>query len=162
MPRSGSRCCWDCIPANSLTKMGSTMITENIPRAEATAGALNASAVSGPAASPSRLHVDARGAALAIIATVAFVFALQWAQKFLVPVVFGIFIAYTLNPVVACLQRLKMPRVVATCVVLSAILCGGAVVTNALRGEFQSILEQLPEASHKLSRGLAKLRDGQP
>ncbi|MGZ9713954.1 AI-2E family transporter [Glaciimonas sp. GNP009] len=110
----------------------------------------------------SRLHVDARGAALAIIATVVFIFALQWAQKFLAPVVFGIFIAYTLNPVVVWLQRLKLPRVVATSIVLLAILGGGAVVTDALRGEFQSILEQLPQASHKLSRGLAKLRDGQP
>lgn len=110
----------------------------------------------------SRIHVDARGAALAIIATVVFIFALQWAQKFLAPVVFGIFIAYTLNPVVVWLQRLKLPRVVATSIVLLAILGGGAVVTEALRGEFQSILEQLPQASHKLSRGLAKLRDGQP
>lgn len=109
-----------------------------------------------------RMHVDARGAALAIIATVVFIFALQWAQKFLAPVVFGIFIAYTLNPVVVWLQRLKLPRVVATTVVLLAILGGGAAVTDVLRGEFQSILEQLPQASHKLSRGLAKLRDGQP
>ena len=111
---------------------------------------------------PSRIHVDARGAGLAIIATVAFIFALQWAQKFLIPVVFGIFIAYTLNPVVVWLQRLKLPRVIASSIVLLAILGGGALVTNALRGEFQSILEQLPVASHKLSKGLAKLRDGQP
>lgn len=166
--------------------MGNTMSTENIHPAAVT-DALKTSAANGPvspdsadvgaspdsqvqpltpapgpAPLPSRVHVDARGAGLAIIATVVFIFALQWAQKFLTPVVFGIFIAYTLNPLVVYLQRLKMPRVVATSVVLLAILCGGAVVTNALRGEFQSILEQLPEASHKLSRGLAKLREGGP
>ncbi|KAF3999147.1 AI-2E family transporter [Glaciimonas immobilis] len=111
---------------------------------------------------PTRIHVDARGAALTIIATFVFIFALQWAQKFLAPVVFGIFIAYTLNPVVGWLQRIKLPRLVATSIVMLAILGGGALVTDALRGEFQSIVEQLPEASHKLSRGLAKLRGGHP
>ncbi|MGS0740273.1 AI-2E family transporter [Glaciimonas sp. GG7] len=99
---------------------------------------------------------------LTMMTTIVFIFALQWAQKFLTPLVFGIFLAYTLSPVVGWLQRLKIPRVVATAIVLSAILGGGVVVTNALRGEFQSIMEQLPEASHKLSRGLAKLRGTQP
>ena len=38
-------------------------------------------------------HLNARGLALGIIATVPFVFALQWSQKFLVPLLLGIFIA---------------------------------------------------------------------
>lgn len=39
------------------------------------------------------IHVNARGLALGVIATVAFVFALQWAKNFLVPLLLGIFIA---------------------------------------------------------------------
>jgi len=46
------------------------------------------------------LPVNARGVALTIIATVAFVFALSAAHAFFIPLLFGIFIAYTLNPLV--------------------------------------------------------------
>jgi len=61
-----------------------------------------------------RVAVDARGVALCILAGVAFLYALQWSQKFLIPVVFGIFISYTLNPVVRWLERLHLPRVLGT------------------------------------------------
>ena len=44
--------------------------------------------------------MHARGLTLGIIATVAFVFGLQWAKNFFVPLLLGIFLAYTLSPVV--------------------------------------------------------------
>lgn len=108
------------------------------------------------------LHVNARGLALGIIATVTFVFALQWAQRFFIPLLFGIFVAYTLNPLVVWLGRLKIPRVVGATLVTVMILCGGGAVIPTLQGEFQSIVEELPAATHKLSRLLAKTMDGQP
>lgn len=70
------------------------------------------------------LHVNARGLALGIIATVSFIYALQWAQKFLIPVIFGIFIAYTLNPVVAWLEKIRVPRAI-----------GATAVTALIKGE---------------------------
>src|SRR4051812_25577778 len=95
-------------------------------------------------ASPNiHIPVNARGIALAILATVAFVFALQWAQKFFIPLVFSILVSYTLNPVVVWLERIKIPRIVGTSLVLIALLCGAAVVANSLRTEFQSILVRL-------------------
>jgi AI-2E family transporter len=51
---------------------------------------------------------------LAIMATIALVFALQWAQRFFIPLVFGIIISYTLTPVVTWLERRRIPRVIAT------------------------------------------------
>src|SRR5580692_7942787 len=57
-----------------------------------------------PFVSNSATHV--RSLCLRILTVLALVFALQWGQKFLVPLVFGIFIAYTLNPLVACLERI--------------------------------------------------------
>ncbi|EEF23167.1 conserved hypothetical protein, partial [Ricinus communis] len=42
------------------------------------------------------VHVNARGLTLGVIATVAFIFGLQWAKNFFVPLLLGIFIAYTL------------------------------------------------------------------
>ena len=89
-------------------------------------------------------------------------FTLQWAQNFFVPLLFGIFIAYTLNPFVAGLKRLKIPRFFATCIVMLTVLCGAATATNTLQDEFQSILNGLPASTHKLSRALSKTQDGQP
>ena len=101
------------------------------------------------------LHVNARGMALGIIATVSFIYALQWAQKFLIPVIFGIFIAYTLNPVVAWLEKLRIPRAIGATAVTALILFGSIVVIERVQGEFQSIVEELPAATHKLSRLIA-------
>jgi predicted PurR-regulated permease PerM len=111
---------------------------------------------------PSRIHVDARGLALTILATVAFVFALQAAHKFFIPLLFGIFIAYTLNPIVVRLERMKIPRVLGTTIVIAAILCGTGLAANNLREEFNSILERLPDATQKLSRALKQIKNGQP
>ena len=101
------------------------------------------------------LHVNARGLALGIIATVAFVYALQWSKNFLVPLLLGILIAYTLNPLVCWLERLKLPRVVGASLVTALILCGSALAMSKVQGEFQSIVEELPAAAHKLSHALA-------
>jgi predicted PurR-regulated permease PerM len=108
------------------------------------------------------IPVNARGIALAILATVAFVFALQWAQNFFIPLVFSILISYTLNPVVEWLERIKIPRVIGSALVLITLLCGVAVVTNSLRTEFQSILVRLPDAAHRISHAITNRQDGQP
>jgi predicted PurR-regulated permease PerM len=108
------------------------------------------------------IPVEARGLALAILATLAVLFALQWAHKFLVPLLFGIFIAYTLNPLVVWLERIKIPRAFGATLVMLTILCGTAGVGNTLHTEFQSILERLPDVTHKLSRALARTQSGQP
>jgi predicted PurR-regulated permease PerM len=107
------------------------------------------------------LHVHARGISLGIIATVAFLYALQWAQHFLVPLLLGIFITYTLNPLVCWLERVRVPRLVGATLVTGAILFGSALIADKLHGEFQNIVEELPAASHKLSRLLSeKLHQG--
>ncbi len=108
------------------------------------------------------LQASGRGIALTILATVAFVFALQWAQKFFIPLVFSILISYTLTPVVTWLERIKIPRVIGTILVLIALLGGTAAVANSLRTEFQSILVSLPEAARQISKAIIKAQNGQP
>ncbi|AIY39223.1 Putative transport protein [Collimonas arenae] len=104
-----------------------------------------------------------RSVCLRILTVLALVFALQWAQKFLIPLVFGIFIAYTLNPLVVWLERIRVPRVFGTCLVMAALVLGLGQVGYSLRGEFQSIMERLPAAAHQLSRAIvnAKNQGGQ-
>jgi predicted PurR-regulated permease PerM len=43
------------------------------------------------------MQVNARGLALGILAALATVFALSWAQSFLIPLLLGIVTAYTLR-----------------------------------------------------------------
>jgi predicted PurR-regulated permease PerM len=109
-----------------------------------------------------QIPVNARGISLAILATVAFVFSLQWAQNFFIPLVFSILISYTLTPVVAWLERIKIPRIIGSAFVLIALLCGVFLGANSLRTEFQSILVRLPDAAHRISQALVKTQDGQP
>ena len=112
-------------------------------------------------AHPLTVHVpvDARGVALGILATVALVFALDWMQKFFVPLLLGIFLAYTLNPLVVWLERIKIQRVLGTSMVMVAVVCALVLGTYSLRGQMQSIVAQLPEAASKLSAGFTSMRD---
>jgi predicted PurR-regulated permease PerM len=108
-----------------------------------------------------RLPETGHGLALTILATVAVVFALDWAQSFVISLLLGILFAYTLNPLVVWLQRLHIPRALGAGIVMVAVVCALAVGSHALRGQIQRILEQLPEAISKVSTGLANLREGQ-
>lgn len=103
--------------------------------------------------------VDARGLALGILATIALVFALDWMQTFFVPLLLGIFLAYTLNPLVVWLERIKIPRVLGTSIVMVAVVCALVLGTYSLRGQMQTIFTQLPEAASKLSAGFASMRE---
>ncbi len=109
------------------------------------------------------LHVpvEARGVGIVILATVAMVWILDWAQTFFVSLLVGILIAYTLNPLVNALQWVKFPRVLATTVVMVSVLCALVFGAYSLRGQIQTIINQLPSASSKLSAALANLRQSQ-
>ncbi len=111
---------------------------------------------------PERVHVDARGVSLAILATVALVFAIHSAEKFLVPLLFGIFIAYTLNPVVVWLERIRVPRVLGASLVMLVLLGCMAGAARTLTTEFMSITQSIPEMAHKLSRQLSRNQSNQP
>ena len=107
------------------------------------------------------IHVNARGLSLGILATVAFVFALQWAQKFFVPLLLGIFIAYTLSPVVRWLERVHVKRVVGATLV-TAILIGGLGATlYRLQDEFFNIIDELPTLTQKVTRLMGNAISGQ-
>lgn len=108
-----------------------------------------------------RMPEAERSLALVIIATVAVVFALEWAQSFFVSLLLGILFAYTLNRFVVWLELIRIPRVVGTSIVMMGVVCAVALGAYSLRGQVQTILDQLPEAVSKLSAGIARLRQGE-
>ncbi|MGZ5200630.1 MAG: AI-2E family transporter [Telluria sp.] len=108
------------------------------------------------------MHVNARGVSLGIIATVAFVFALQWAQKFFVPLLLGIFIAYTLSPIVLWLERHHIKRAIGATLVTGLILAAMALTLQRVQGEIFNIVDELPKITHKVTKLITDGSDGQP
>ena len=121
-------------------------------------GAAEASLVTLPA---SRLAVDARGLALGVLAALVTIYALWWARAFAIPLLLGIVISYTLYPLVAWLEAIRIPRVIGTAIVMASMMGGLAFGMYSLRGQMQTIIGQLPEAATKLSAGLAAMQIGQ-
>ena len=120
--------------------------------------AAEASLVTLPA---SRLAVDARGLALGVLAALVSIYALWWARAFAIPLLLGIVISYTLYPLVAWLEAIRIPRVIGTAIVMASMMGGLAFGMYSLRGQMQTIIGQLPEAATKLSTGLAAMQIGQ-
>jgi len=107
-----------------------------------------------------RLPVAGHGLALTILATVGVIFALEWAQSFVISLLVGILFAYTLNPLVVWLERIRIPRLAGATLVMTAVVAALVLGSFALRGQVQTILEQLPAAVSELSTGVASLRQG--
>ncbi len=99
--------------------------------------------------------------ALFILAAVAAVVALKWAQSFFVSLLLGILFAYTLNRLVVWLELVRIPRAAGTSLVMVGVLCAIALGANSLSGQILTILDQVPEAVSKLSTGVAKQRRGE-
>lgn len=105
--------------------------------------------------------VNAKGLALGILAVIAVVFALEWAQTFFVSLLVGVLLAYTLNPLVAALERVRIPRWAAVVLVMLGVIGALGFGAYSLRGQVQTIVDQLPEATSKFAAGLARLRTSQ-
>ena len=136
-------------------------VTENEDVADKTGAGEQAAGMTTPVAVMHHTPTSVRNLSLVILATVAVVFALQWAQKFLIPLFLGIFIAYTLNPLVVWLERVRIPRLLGSCVVMLALVVGLGQAGYSLRDEFQSILQRIPAAAHQLSQVIVKTQAGQ-
>ena len=107
---------------------------------------------------PSNDPLQVRNVALLIIATVAVIFTLEWAQSFIITVLLGALLAYALNPLVIRLESIKVHRVIGSSLIIIALVVGIISSGYALRGQVQSIISILPEAAIKLTSGMAVKR----
>ena len=125
------------------------------------AAARDAEAVSAPPeeAAAIRMPVDVRSAALTVLAVIAVVLTLQYAQAMVIPVVLGLLISYALEPIVAWLERWRVARPVGAAVVLIAVVASGGWLLYGLRSEASAIVEQLPAAARRLRQ---QIEDGRP
>lgn len=105
---------------------------------------------------PARPMIDVRGATLVILSTLAIIAALDWAQSFVISVLLGILLAYTLNPLVSVQERLRIPRFAAATLVIVFVLWALCQSVYSLRFQAESIIEMLPQAANKLSIELTR------
>ena len=104
--------------------------------------------------------VRVSGFCLVTLTVLAVLFGLKAAQEFIVPVVMAIVVAYTLDPVVAMLERHRVPRWLGTVAVMGAIAVGIGCVIYFTQDQVTGIINALPEISSKLSRTLGGLLSG--
>jgi predicted PurR-regulated permease PerM len=87
-----------------------------------------------PPAVPTRATVDARSAALTVLAVLGSILALQYAQAMIIPIVLGVLVSYALEPMVAALTRWRLPRPLAAAIVLVAITATGGLLLSTASG----------------------------
>jgi predicted PurR-regulated permease PerM len=101
--------------------------------------------------------LPSRNLALRIIAIVVLIYALDWAQVLVISLLLGMLLAYTLDPLVAWLGKIRVPRAIGATAVMILVVWGVAFGAYSLSGQIQSIIGQLPEAASKLSAGMLRM-----
>ena len=100
-----------------------------------------------PVAAPALTTIEIAAAIVAVIAIVA---AARMAQAFLIPVVAGILLSYTLRPLVSMLERVRLHRLVATSLVMITLAVMVPASFYAISGQFADAVAALPTAARKL------------
>jgi predicted PurR-regulated permease PerM len=105
------------------------------------------------------IDVKLRSVALVIVAATSAVALLYWAREVFIPIVLSVLVAYALEPLVAALIRLHLPRVIASALVI-VTLTGGVVYTGyALSDDAIAMVSELPDAAARLRVALRRGRD---
>jgi predicted PurR-regulated permease PerM len=94
--------------------------------------------------------------ALWILAIIAFVAALYLGRAFVVPLLIGILVSYTLDPVVEWLKSCRIPRAMGAAIVLAIVVAGISWIGNSLTEEISAMSEKLPQAARKIREGLSE------
>jgi predicted PurR-regulated permease PerM len=104
-----------------------------------------------PVESPAiRTRVDIRSVSLTVLAGLAVVLALQYAQAMIIPIVLAVLLSYALEPMVAWMVRRRVPRALAAAVVLLASVVSSGWMLYGLRSQAAAFVEQLPQAARRL------------
>lgn len=83
---------------------------------------------------------------LAVLATIVFI---DWAQAVLLPLVGSVLVSYSLDPLVSGLDRLKIPRPISAAVVLLSMIALIVLATVPLQREAMAMLDKIPSALHQ-------------
>lgn len=103
---------------------------------------------------PAPVVVDApvgvTGITLTVLTALVVVFMLRYMQSVLIPFVIGILVAYSLEPPVSALTRLRIPRSIGAGIVLLAVIAALGIGAYALSGQVLQIVSQVPQAAKRI------------
>ncbi len=97
-----------------------------------------------------RVPVDVRSFSLVVLAVLASVFALQWAQSVFIPLMLSLLLSYALSPLVDRLERWWLPRWIGAAVILLGLSGAIGWTGYSLSGSASALLDSLPAAAQKL------------
>jgi predicted PurR-regulated permease PerM len=101
--------------------------------------------------------LNVRNVALSVLAALAGVLMLQYAQTVLIPIVLAVLISYAMGPAVAALER-QLPRAIAAALVVLGLIGVGAVATYELTDQVLQIAQQVPEAAERVRARMRETR----
>jgi predicted PurR-regulated permease PerM len=104
------------------------------------------------------IDVSVRSIALTIIAVTAAMYLLHWAQEVFIPIVLSVLISYALEPPVGWLMRVRLPRLIASGMVVTLLAGSLAYGAYSLTDDATAIVASVPEAAQKLRQ---MVRNGQ-
>jgi predicted PurR-regulated permease PerM len=96
------------------------------------------------------VDVSVRSIALTVVAGTAAMYLLWWAQEVFIPIVLSILISYALEPPVLWLIKLRIPRIIASAVIVALLAGTLGYGMYALYDEGAAIVSTLPQAAQKL------------
>jgi predicted PurR-regulated permease PerM len=95
-------------------------------------------------------HGDPRNIGIIVLATLAVLAILKWADAFFIPLMLGFVFYYALSPIVDGLVRLHIPRSLGAAVLILGILGGSGAAIWSLADDANDLINSLPSAAQRL------------
>ena len=106
--------------------------------------------------------INMRSMSLITLTSIATLYFIDWAQAVLLPLVVAVLISYALEPLVATINRLKVPRPLAAAVVLILLIGIIAGASIPLKQEAMAMLDKIPVAIEQFQQSEARRpKDGE-
>ena len=96
--------------------------------------------------------INIRSMSLIVLTSIASLYFIHWAQPVLLPLVVAVLISYALDPLVATLDRIHIPRPLGAALVLCALIAILAAASVPLKQEAMAMLDKIPQAIKELQR----------
>ena len=97
-----------------------------------------------------------QSASILLLAVLASLFALHWAGALVVPVLLGLTFSYALAPLVKRLVRWRLPRMLASALLLVLMVGGIGSLAWAIRDDALAMAQGLPEMAQQIRREVAR------
>lgn len=105
-----------------------------------------------------RAPVNVRSVALSVMAVLAVVLVLQYAQTVFIPIVLGVLISYTLAPLVGWLQAARVPRSVGAAVAVTLLVGALGLGVYKLSDQAMAIVSDVPKAAQRVRERMREHR----